>query len=108
MLLIEILTLAIIQGIAEFLPVSSSGHLVVGQALFEQFGYTVEEKLGLIIVLHVGTLAAILAFYWHRIWRLLGTDRRVLLLLVVGSIPAAVVGAGDQGDAVGKDAGERS
>lgn len=89
MLLIEILALAVVQGIAEFLPVSSSGHLVVGEALFDQFGYT---KLGLVIVLHVGTLAAILVFYWRRIWRLLGADRRVLSLLVVGSLPAAAVG----------------
>jgi undecaprenyl-diphosphatase len=102
MLLIEVLILAVVQGIAEFLPISSSGHLVVGEALLDQFGHPIEEKLGLVIVLHVGTLAAILVFYWQRIWRLLDVDRRVIGLLVVGSLPAAVVGLTIKGTAWGK------
>jgi undecaprenyl-diphosphatase len=86
-----ILLLAIVQGIGEFLPISSSGHVVVGMALFD--GVVAEkDKLTVNIVLHLGTLLAILVFYWRRIWRLLGQDRRVIGLLVVGSLPIAVAG----------------
>lgn len=92
MLYLEIIFLAIVQGITEFLPVSSSGHLIVLASVFDQFAERMEDKVTVNIMLHVGTLAAILAFYWRRIWALLGRDRRVIGLLIVGSIPAAVVG----------------
>ncbi len=92
MLWLEILILAVVQGITEFLPISSSGHVVVGLALFEEFDYPMQEKLTVNIVLHLGTLLAILVFYRRRILRLLGRDRRVIALLIVGSIPAAVIG----------------
>ena len=92
--LLEILVLAVVQGITEFLPISSSGHVVVGAALFDRFGFQRfgEETLTVNIVLHVGTLAAILVFYRQRILGLLGADRRVIGLLLVGSVPAAIVG----------------
>jgi len=89
---IEILVLAVLQGVTEFLPVSSSGHLVVGAELFDHFGYLLEERLRIEIVLHMGTLLAILAFYWKRILALLGQDRRVIGLILVGSIPAGIAG----------------
>jgi len=92
MLLFEILLLAVVQGIAEFLPISSSGHVVVGAALFDQLGHPIDEKLTVNIALHLGTLAAILVFYWERIQRLLGRDRRVIPLLLVGTLPAVAVG----------------
>ena len=92
MLWVEIIILAVVQGITEFLPVSSSGHVVVGMALFDQFGCQVEEKLTVNIALHLGTLLTILVFYWRRILRLLGRDRRVIPLVIVGTIPAAIVG----------------
>jgi len=91
-MLLETIILAIVQGITEFLPISSSGHLVVGADLFEQFGHPISEKLTVNIVLHVGTLAAILVFYWERIWRLLGEDRRVIWLVAIGTLPAVIVG----------------
>jgi len=89
---IEILVLAVVQGIAEFLPISSSGHVVLGAALFDHLGQPLHEKLPVNVVLHLGTLLAILVFYWGRIIRLLGRDRRVIGLLVVGSLPIALVG----------------
>jgi undecaprenyl-diphosphatase len=89
---LEILLLAVVQGIAEFLPISSSGHVLVGAALFDQFGQPLDEKLTVNVVLHLGTLLAILVFYWRRLVRLLGQDRRVIGLLVVGSVPIGVVG----------------
>ncbi len=97
MIWLEILILAVVQGIGEFLPISSSGHVVVGQALFDQFcqvsqPLSEQQKLRINIVLHIGTLLAILVVYRQRIRQLLGRDWRVLLLLVVGSLPAAIAG----------------
>jgi len=89
---LEVVLLAVVQGIGEFLPISSSGHVVVGLALFEWFEVPIEEKLAVNVVLHLGTLGAILVFYWRRIWLLLGEDRRVIWLLIVGTLPAAVFG----------------
>ena len=91
MALLQIVLLAIIQGIAEFLPISSSGHVVVVAALFRRLGHPMQEMVTLNIVLHLGTLGAILVFYWGRIWRLLGEDRRIVPLLAVGTIPAVIV-----------------
>jgi len=85
---ISILVLAVLQGITEFLPVSSSGHLVVAAHLFG----LQESSNDINIVLHIGTLASILVFYRRQIWRLLAEDRRAIPLLVVGSIPAAAIG----------------
>jgi undecaprenyl-diphosphatase len=92
MALLQIVILAIVQGVGEFLPISSSGHVVVVAALFDQFGQPLEGKLTVNIVLHLGTLLAILAVYWRRVVRLVGQDRRVIGLLLAGSLPAAVVG----------------
>ncbi|MDZ7616511.1 MAG: undecaprenyl-diphosphate phosphatase [Patescibacteria group bacterium] len=92
MLWLQILLLAVIQGITEFLPVSSSGHVIVGASLFDQFGVAIPDKLSVNIVLHVGSLAAILVFFRQRILALLGQDRRVIGLLVVASLPAVAVG----------------
>ncbi|TVQ01651.1 MAG: undecaprenyl-diphosphate phosphatase [Planctomycetaceae bacterium] len=88
MSLFEMVILAIVQGIAEFLPISSSGHLVlVGRWL----GYN-SESATVEIILHGGTLGSILVVYWRRILRLLVQDRRVIPLLIVGTVPAVLVG----------------
>ncbi len=92
MLWLQVVLLAIIQGITEFLPVSSSGHVIVGASLFDQIGEAMTEKLTLNIALHVGTLASIVVFFWDRIVALLGRDRRVIGLLVVGTLPAVGIG----------------
>lgn len=88
MALWQVLILAVVQGVTEFLPISSSGHLVIVAALT---GVT-DDVIELNIVLHVGTLLSIVCFYWQRIWRLLEQDRRVLGLLAVGTAPAIVIG----------------
>lgn len=85
---VQILVLAIVQGIAEFLPISSSGHLVVISALFGMK----EGSTELNIILHFGTLMAIVLYYWKRIVALLAEDSRVIRLLVVGTIPAVCAG----------------
>lgn len=84
----ETLILAVVQGIAEFLPISSSGHLVIIGAMLGQLS----ESPTLEIILHAGTLGSILVVFWRRILKLLTSDQRVIPLLVVGTIPAAAVG----------------
>jgi undecaprenyl-diphosphatase len=88
---IQTLVMAIVQGVAEFLPISSSGHLCVLFDLFKQLGVNYETtSLTLNIALHFGTLISVLVVFWKRIWQLLTTDRRVLPLLIVATTPAAV------------------
>ena len=87
--LVQMLLLAIVQGITEFLPVSSSGHLVVANSLLPE---KLPNIVAVEIALHLGTLASILVFYWRRVWRLLGEDRRVIGLLIVGTLPAVAFG----------------
>ena len=60
---LDVTLLAILQGIAEFLPISSSGHLVIGQHLL---GLDI-PGMRLDLFLHVGTLLSIFAFYFRRI-----------------------------------------
>lgn len=86
--LLRVLILAVVQGIAEFLPISSSGHLVIFNDLLGGLG----ESATLVIILHAGTLGSILVVYWRRILDLLSRDRRVIALMVVGTLPAVVVG----------------
>jgi undecaprenyl-diphosphatase len=86
--LTHIIILAIIQGFAEFLPISSSGHVVVVNALLKSD----LEVADVNIFLHAGTLLSILVVYFHRILRLLGEDRRTIPLLIVGTLPVVVVG----------------
>ena len=85
----EVTLLSILQGIAEFLPVSSSGHLVLGKALLglDEMGMRLD------IFLHVGTLAAIFVFYWQVIWRILSKlEWSYMLKVVVSAVPAGLVG----------------
>lgn len=91
--LIRTLILAVVQGLTEFLPVSSDGHLVVVSALFESVtGHKLDELLALEIMLHAGTLAAVLVVFRKQAVRLLTADRRVVGLLIVGTLPAAIFG----------------
>jgi len=90
--LLDVTLLAVIQGLTEFLPVSSSGHLVLlGSALGVE-----ESGLLLPVALHFGTLLAVLAVYWGSILGtlrdLIGGRPRYLLLVLLGSVPAGVVG----------------
>lgn len=88
----QVIVLAIVQGIAEFLPISSSGHLVVLAPLLFGQRTAPEGMTDLSIVLHLGTLGSILVYYRQRIARLFAEDRRTLGLLIVGTLPAVVVG----------------
>jgi undecaprenyl-diphosphatase len=92
MLLLEVVILAIIQGVAEFLPISSSGHVVVGAAVFDSLGSHLHEMITVNVVLHLGTLAAIVVFYRRQIWELTVKDHRGIALLVLATLPAIIVG----------------
>ena len=89
--LLKICILSAAQGIAEFLPVSSSGHLLV---LSNWFKFDVEESMMLNVVLHAGTLLAIVIFYFKRLCSILldRSRRRLIGLVIIGSVPAGVVG----------------
>jgi len=88
----QILVLAVVQGIAEFLPISSSGHVVIVAELLSPDGAGAFDVSDVNIVLHVGTLLSILVFYWQRVVGLIAQDRRTIGLLIVGTIPAVVIG----------------
>ncbi len=102
--IVVIIILAVVQGITEFLPISSSGHL----ALLGQF-FGIQEIFDLAVYLHLGTLLSIITVFYRPIGRMIRgvlkgrividrrvkiTDRylRVFLLLILGSIPAALAG----------------
>ncbi len=90
--LLIVLILAVVQGIAEFLPISSSGHIVILSELLSPVDRDKLDITDLNIALHFGTLGSILVVYRKRIIELLIEDRRMIGVLVVASIPAAVVG----------------
>ncbi len=89
---LQITILSVVQGLTEFLPISSSGHLVIAEEFLGLGEDSRGARLQVNIVLHVGTLLSVLVFYWHRVWRLLGEDWRIIPKLIVGTIPAAVIG----------------
>ncbi|MGL6196181.1 MAG: undecaprenyl-diphosphate phosphatase [Thermoguttaceae bacterium] len=91
--LIETLILAIVQGIGEFLPISSSGHIIAVNDLFLVCGLSsLPDPVLLGILLHFGTLIAVLVVFWRRIVSLFTSDRRALALILVGTIPAVIIG----------------
>lgn len=86
--MIEVTILSILQGVAEFLPISSSGHLVLGQ----HFLGINTPGMRLDIFLHLGTLVSICAFYWMVIWRILKEfDWKYVLKIIVSGVPAIIV-----------------
>ena len=92
--------LGAVQGICEFLPVSSSGHLL----LFERILGTDTEGADLFlgVMLHAGTLLSALLVFAPRIVQILRADRRRALLVLLATVPAALAGVflGDAVDAV--------
>jgi undecaprenyl-diphosphatase len=99
--IIQAIILGIVQGAAEFIPISSSGHLVLVPWLL---GW---ESPGLVFdtVVHWGTLVAVLAYFWRDWWELITAwlrslfhwdwadpSARLMWLIIIGSIPAAAIG----------------
>lgn len=89
---LQAIVLGIVQGISEFLPISSDGHLVVAKQLMgHTLGSTISSGMDLEVMLHLGTLAAIVCVYFHDLWEL-RRQPRLCGLIVLATIPAAVVG----------------
>lgn len=93
----EALILGIIQGLTEYLPVSSSGHLAIGSALF---GVEGEENLTFTIVVHVATVCSTLVILWKEIdWIFRGlfkfemnSETRYVINILISMIPIGIVG----------------
>lgn len=94
---IEALVLGIIQGLTEYLPVSSSGHLAIGSALF---GIEGEDNLTFTIVVHVATVLSTLVILWKEIsWIFRGlfkcqlnAETKYVLNIIVSMIPIGIIG----------------
>ena len=82
--------LGFIQGLTEFLPVSSSGHIALFQGIFR----INDDDIALFfsIVLHLGTLVAVCSVFWREILELFKKPFKKLGLLVLATVPAGVVG----------------
>ena len=93
----EALVLGLIQGLTEYLPVSSSGHLAIGSALF---GIQGEENLAFTVVVHVATVFSTLVVLWKEIdWIfkglfkfLLNDETRYVINIIISMIPIGIVG----------------
>ena len=83
----EIIILSAIQGISEFLPVSSSAHLILTSTLYE----FKSSSLLIDISLHLGSLIAILYFFRNELFDA-RKNKRLLSLIILGSIPLIIVG----------------
>ncbi|MBE5786967.1 MAG: undecaprenyl-diphosphate phosphatase [Clostridiales bacterium] len=88
----QAIILGILQGLAEFLPISSSGHLELGQHLMGLSGES-SEMLLLSVLLHVGTLVAVIVIFWQDWWNILKNPfkSKTLGLLIIASVPALVL-----------------
>ena len=85
--IIEIIILSAIQGVSEFLPVSSSAHLILVSTLYE----FKSSSLLIDISLHLGSLMAIIYFFKEELFDA-KKNRRLLSLMVLGSVPLIIVG----------------
>jgi undecaprenyl-diphosphatase len=104
--ILRAIVLGIVQGLTEFLPISSSGHLIVARELF---GWDIGDDLTFDVALHLGTTAAVLAYFWRE-WLAMARaslrwirtrsdiagggpyNARLLFLLALGTIPAGIAG----------------
>ncbi len=93
------LVLGIVQGLTEFLPISSSAHLI----LIPRYLGWEDPGLAFDVALHLGTLAGVLIYFWKDLWKLLESvikpsdislqaDRKTAFFLIVATIPGAIAG----------------
>ena len=96
---IRLVVLGAVQGLTEFLPISSDGHLAIAQLLL---GIS-EDNLAITVALHSGTLLAVVVYFRTDLLRLVRSlpamvsggaagDRRLLVAIVAGSVPTAILG----------------
>lgn len=98
---VQALILGIIQGVTEWLPISSSGHLVIAQNLL---GLKADQNLFFDLVVHLGTIVAVIVYFRVELWRVVSSFfvrtpseerrglRRLGLLLLAGTVPIALAG----------------
>ncbi len=97
---VQAVVLGVVQGVAEFLPISSSGHLVIIPAVF---GWTeFAGNVAFDVLLHLGTLVAVVAYFWQDLWRMLlaafssdpakASDKRLAWLVVIATSVTGVIG----------------
>lgn len=104
---IQVLVLAVLQGVAELFPISSLGHTVLVPGLLDWGNLTQDQSfLPIVVTLHLGTAAALLLFYWRDWLALLrgglvvlrardltaDADGKTLFLVIIGTIPAGLLG----------------
>lgn len=87
---LEAIVLGVVQGLTEFLPVSSSGHLVLLQHFFQM--KDAQSNLFVTAVLHLGSLGAILVYYSKDLVTMFTKRRHEIGLILLGSLPAAAIG----------------
>ncbi len=98
---LQIFYLSLLQGITEFLPVSSSGHLI----LLSKFSYFPDQGLALDVAVHVGSILAVMIYFSETIWEMIkgviktkfipnfkNYGAQVFWLVVIGTIPAVIAG----------------
>ncbi|MBO5830377.1 MAG: undecaprenyl-diphosphate phosphatase [Alistipes sp.] len=95
--ILESIILGAVQGLTEFLPVSSSGHLQLAKELL---GVNIEENLTFDVTLHAATVLSTIVVLWHEIWWLIkgifsrgmNDEKRYFLKLVISMLPIGIVG----------------
>jgi len=94
--LVSALFLGIVQGLTEWLPISSSGHLVIVQQIMKM-----NVPLFFDVILHLGTLLAVIVFFWKDILKILKSlftlnfnseEGKLIKFIIIGSIPVALIG----------------
>jgi undecaprenyl-diphosphatase len=96
---LHIVVLALVQGITEFLPISSSGHLILVPLLTEW----PDQGMAMDVAVHMGTLLAVLLYFWRDVWFMTSGSLRLLKgkkdpgavlagRVIVGTIPVVIVG----------------
>lgn len=96
--MIEAIILGIVQGITEFLPVSSSAHLIIFREVFNIGASISKYGLAFDLALHVGTLLAVIIFFFNDLWKIFingvtkPKENKLFFYLIVATIPAAIAG----------------
>lgn len=100
MSIVDSIIVGVVQGLAEFLPISSSGHIVLTQFLLgiREKGGEAPENIAFEVVLHMGTLLSVLVFFRARVFKLVSclfikkydVERKMVLWLIIASVPAVI------------------